>query len=81
MTQAEIKKFYEEQIEWYKKELVWIQEQLDFITKEFKWYKKQYGFVPFQYKEDLNRTRQRYYRNRKHAENQIAKYTKRLATM
>lgn len=34
MTTAEIKKFYERQVEWYEKEIVWVTEQIAWYTEQ-----------------------------------------------
>lgn len=71
----ELRNFYEEQIEWYKKQLIFVKDRLDYITEDNKWNKRTYGFIPYETEKENKKLRQMYYRNRKYYERKIKEYT------
>ena len=81
MTRAEIKSFYEEQIEWHTKQVEWILKELEFIKREIKWSKTTYGFLSYKEEQNYKKERQQHYRSKKYHLNAIEDYKKRLAAI
>ena len=72
----DLKKYYENQIEWYKKEI-------EFDTKQIAWYGKEIKREKYDWGYSLEgqayiRRRNHYYRRRKHDRKLLEKYTKLL---